>query len=251
MTDKRMLNESCVWVREGDRYICMTYTYHVGSGLLYYGACIYNCSTEEIGVVEMEHCKDTATRRYNIRPVVLIIDSHIGYDKILKEIMKLICSGHGCKGIRKRLNRENEESSDSSTESLSDSVDYDSVYKVEPYIHGLEEVYYGKYFHSENYIKYGYNRVIYMAFKVCKETGQLLYGASIYRDRDITNEKMLEYGHYDTAFKRLNKSPVHLLIPEEYRNQLDLESSHYEDIYCIIIDKIFDRKGGRLQIRTY
>ena len=90
-------------------------------------------------------------------------------------------------------------------------------------------------------------RYICMTYTYYVASGQLYYAG----DDKINEDIIRDVNHYKTAHERLNKNPVHVEIPKEYRWQLNNTSSHREDIVNMIVDKIFDRKKGRLQIRSY
>ena len=55
--------------------------------------------------------------------------------------------------------------------------------------------------------------------------------------------------HWKTAKVRLEKTPVHMNISSEFRNQLKKNASHREDVMCEIMDKILTRKKGYFQIK--
>jgi len=48
---------------------------------------------------------------------------------------------------------------------------------------------------------------------------------------------------------RLEKCPVQMSIPKEFRHQLNKDAKHREDVMYQIVDKIKGRVGGHLQIK--
>jgi hypothetical protein len=105
-----IVSETCLWVADGHRRICITYTYNVSNGILTYAASVYRCEVTEydqhtIGVSEPTHEQmldhvHTTTRRFEIRPVIILVATKLTYDQILKTIRREMCHGYGCKGPR-------------------------------------------------------------------------------------------------------------------------------------------------------
>ena len=198
-----------------------------------------------------------------------------------------MCHKFGCKGVRtsKKSNTIDNVNTSYSSSSSSSSNEYLTESEgsiqdtIEKYMSTLDmskynkmfvddiqknkthlPTFYSKYFHSDNYEKYekyGYHRLIYIAFKGDPITGDLLYAGCINHDfepyTDFTQEKAKvdDSNHYNTAHKRLEIKPIYLNIPTEFRYQLYEDTSHHEDITHIIVSNIFDRKKGRLQIKQH
>ena len=105
-----IVSESCLWVADGHRRICITYTYNTSNGILTYAASVYRCEVDDygngiIGVSEpspeqMLGHVHTTTRRFEIRPVIIQVATKLTYDQILKTIRHEMCHGYGCKGPR-------------------------------------------------------------------------------------------------------------------------------------------------------
>lgn len=282
-----IISENCVWLTEGYRRICISYEYTPHTGYLCYAACIYKSRTKQWSEEVMNNCASTTIRRYNIRPVKTFINEYIDYSVLINTIRYLMCHKFGCKGVRtpKRFMDNNMDTCSNSSTSTSSNeyiTELDSVnsnpnqdtieeYTIEEHMRTLDinkytqiivddinkknlPIFYSKYFHSDNYKKYGYHRAIYITFKGDPITGDLLYTACInsdyYPSTDIGSDSSIkdDRNHFNTAFKRLNKKPVYLNIPTEFRHQLSNNTPHYEDITYIIVSNILDRKKGRFQI---
>ena len=262
----------------------MTYQYIPHTGYLCYAACIYRSKTKEWTKYYMGECESTTTRRFDIRPVKTFINKYIDYCSLISTIRHLMCHQFGCKGVRtskKSITVEDTVESSSSISSSSNDYFTESEGSIQDTIEGYMNtldmskynkimvddiqknkthlpIFYSKYFHSDNYEKYekyGYHRIIYITFKGDPITGDLLYAACINHDFVPYTDSTLEKGmvddtnHYITASKRLEKRPIYLNIPTEFRYQLYGYTPHHEDITHIIVSNIFDRKKGRLQIK--
>ena len=104
------VSETCLWVADGHRRICITYTYNVSTGILTYAASVFRCEVTDYGdgftgVSEPTHEQmlghvHTTTRRFEIRPVIIQVATKLTYDQILKTIRREMCHGYGCKGPR-------------------------------------------------------------------------------------------------------------------------------------------------------
>ena len=286
-----IISERCVWVTDGYRKVCMTYKYIPHTGYLCYAACIYRSKTKEWTTYNMGECESTTTRRFDLRPVKTFVNKYIDYCSLISTIRHLMCHKFGCKGVRvskksittslvdynysssssSSISSSSNEYLSESEESIQDSIEgYMNTLDMSIYNKILVDdiqknkthlpTFYSKYFHSDNYEKYekyGYHRLIYIAFKGDPITGDLLYAGCINHDfepyTDFTQEKAKvdDSNHYNTAHKRLEIKPIYLNIPTEFRYQLYEDTSHHEDITHIIVSNIFDRKKGRLQIKQH
>ena len=272
------VSESCVWVADGSRRICITYEYNTSTGILKYAASVFRCdvvqySEDIIGVSEpnpeqMEGHVHTTTRRYEIRPVIIQVDAGLTYEGILTAIRHEMCHGMGCKGPRRLASAFGMDcgSSDAGSESSANTWLTDENYEEDPEylavdVHKLER----KTARRLRYIShtttelYNGNRIpvmreYFIVFKADKNTGELIYGAAICRRPDnlgpIMDADLIE-SHYKTAMGRLEKHAVTMLIADEYRHQLKKHASHREDVMYAIVDKIHERQSGRMQVRNY
>ena len=77
----------------------------------------------------------------------------------------------------------------------------------------------------------------------------MLYGACISRVYPGEENMVSDDDHFNTAQMRLERSPVHMNIDPEFREQLSKNACHREDVMYQIIDNIYKRKNGFLQIR--
>lgn len=267
MTRNTFTMESCFWITEGKREICITYKYFPYNGDIHYAACIfrkenYKSSITQKNVLDTEH---TTTKRFEIRPVVTKICSNASHHYIIKSIRYLMCQKYGCKGERIiKTGNKNRTYSESTNDYLSDISDislpsYLESIDISKYTDTIsqqlldngESVIYSKYFHSDNYKKLGYHRAIYIAFKGNPENGDLIYAAAINHDIRESDTYTDELNHYNTALMRLKKTPIYINIPAEFKYQIDSKkTNHFEDITQIIVDNIFNRKQGRLQIKN-
>tara|TARA_B110000285_G_C15016129_1_gene559161 strand:+ start:157 stop:972 length:816 start_codon:yes stop_codon:yes gene_type:complete len=259
------MSEHCRWLKDGRRWICMSYIYKPSCGTLSYAASVLNTSTIEPSLRQINNHDFTTTRRFNIRPVFINVKIGLDQKNILKIIRREMCQGMGCVGVRHRIITDSKSYSQSSysqssDEIVSDSYEQETKYKVSPKTYDIKTV------HS---VKYGYidnkkfndslpytQRSIFICFKGNPETGELLYGACIHRKGvymiDGYDEPIIdEDTHYETAIMRLEKCPVHMKITKEFRTQLKKGKHHREDIMYIIVDNIMKRVGGCLQIKCH
>lgn len=254
-----IISEHCVWLEENPRNICISYIYRPHTGTLHYSACIFHSKEKKMDDTDVSNCEKTTLRRFELCPVKTSVDTNKinEYKDIIKTIRYLMCHKYGCKGNRIK----NTDRTDSPNEYLSESPDSSTHdYSIEQYqkyaIKQLNSdntyypVVYTKYFHSDNYEKYGYHRCIYIAFRGCPMTGDLIYSACVNRDIDY-NDESSDSNHFYTAYKRIMKSPIYIRVDEEFHYQLDQYSKHFEDITHIIVDNIFNRKNGRMKIKQY
>ena len=260
------MSEKCLWLKEGKRYICITYEYIPLNGDVNYAASIFKLGNgqTEINEEQITAHEHTTTRRFEIRPVIGFLASQLGYYDMIKEIRYKMCFGMGCVGPRKDkiLNDYGSISTLSSVESMSNCSDssYFSTqsdkFEVSPRTYSLKTVKTFKYGHITyepvGDASYTY-RDIFVSYKGLSQNGDLLYGACISNcpayDKFDTYHRVDEPSHFETSLRRLNKSPVHMSIPKEFRNQLKRESKHHEDIMYLIVDKIMKRENGMLIVK--
>ena len=278
-----IVSESCLWVADGHRRICISYTYNTSTGILTYAASVFRCEVTEydqhtIGVSEPTHEQmlghvHTTTRRFEIRPVIIQVSTMLSYDQILKTIRREMCHGYGCKGPR-NLGRSFEmdcASSDGGSESsantwLSADEDEHEDPDYEPEFELTDEDYHKlqrKTTRTLRYISHGTTeryqghrtrvvREFFIAFRADKKTGNLLYAAAISRRPEdlgpITDKDLID-NHFHTAISRLDYRPVAMQVSEEFRDQLRSKPTHREDVMYEILDVIESRPGGKYLIR--
>lgn len=208
--------------------------------------------------VDVENHHDTTTRRYQIRPAKVMGEPYMSYDDLIKTIRWEMCHGAGCRGPRKARKSKNGRSE--SPESQCSDVSSVSDFRVSEETHDIKTVFRARYFVE--------GREIFIAFKGRPSTGEILYGATIHRpDPDYSSNLIGHDGvcferarltpeeieaHFQTAEERLAKCPVHYQIPPEmrsFRKQLKRSAKHREDLTIMIVDNVFDRRGGHFQIR--
>ncbi len=281
-----IVSETCLWVADGHRRICITYTYNTSSGLLTYAASVFRCDVtvydrDTIGVSEPTHEQmlghiHTTTRRFEIRPVVIMVTPGLSYDDIIKSIRHEMCHGYGCKGPRGLaeafgMDCDTSDGGDSVSSANSwlsergaedDAMDVDN----DPEVMLTDEEYYKlqrKTTRTLRYISHTTNenykgarvpimREFFIAFRADKKTGNLLYGAAISRRPEdlgpITNKDLVD-NHYKTAIARLDSHAVAMEVSEEFRDQLRSKPMHREDVMYEILDVIMSRPGGKFLIR--
>lgn len=263
-----VVSEKCLWIAEGNRRICITYEYETGTGALDYAATIFRCDINDAKTGFFEPSEQqmidnahTTTRRFDIRPVRVYVDTDLRYDDIIKAIRYEMCHGFGCKGPRITSEHFDDMDSMSSENTFLSEIDEDPDYNSEDDVdvESLEgkktrKVRYISTTSTENYhgSKTPILREYFIAFKANKRTGDLIYGAAISRSREedgpIEDKNLIE-DHYKTAIARLKKKPVPMKISEEYRHQLGKNASHREDVMYEILDVINSRPGGRFLIK--
>jgi hypothetical protein len=260
---KSNLREDCLWIQDGGRYICISYLYFSQTGQIKYAASVLksSASPEELTEYQITGHEHTTMRRFHIRPIHTDIGSYLEYDDMLKQIRREMCHGAGCAGLRYPINRSDDEESLSSVEMMSDTSEYDPLvprHEVSPRTFTLKTV---------HCVKYGYTdeephsqhvpftqRTIFICFKGMEQTGDVLYGACIHHEgcyslEEYDESELDEDAHYETAMMRLEKCPVQMSIPKEFRHQLKKDAKHREDVMYHIVDKIKCRVGGLLQIK--
>ena len=274
-----IVSEVCLWIADGTRRICVTYSYHTSHGILQYAASVFRCEKVygrgyENGCIieptneEMEAHHHTTTQRFSIRPVIVQVDAGLTYERIITTIRREMCHGLGCKGPRRLAAAFDMDCNSSDAGSVSsdntwltdENYDDDNEY-VPVDVHKLER----KTARRLRYISHTttelYNgdrirvmREYFIVFKADKNTGELIYAAAISRRPEdmgpITDTELIE-SHYNTAMARLNAHPVPMIISDEFRYELRKNASHREDVMYEIVDKIHERQGGRMQVRNY
>ena len=282
------VSETCLWVADGHRRICITYTYNVSTGILTYAASVFRCEVTEydqhtIGVSEPTHEQmlghvHTTTRRFEIRPVIIQVATKLTYDQILVTIRREMCHGYGCKGPRMLPSAfdmdcaASDDGSDSSGNTWlsegaydEDAMDVDNEPTHDDWVNHVENIHKLqrktvrklRYFSAGKVENYKGERIrvmreFFITFKADKKTGALIYGAAISRRPEelgpITDKDLID-GHYETAIARLERRPVTMVVSEEFRDQLRSKPMHREDVMYEILDVILSRPGGKFLIR--
>jgi len=251
--------ETCLWILDGKREICLTYEFDHETGRVRYAASVYRKTSKDYVLTDDEvrgHCK-TTTRRYEMRPVEFYTDPFTPYCEILGAIRHQMCHGAGCKGLRSAVPRstragdswEHEESdSGSSCGRITPDTDAEDAYVVADRTHRLKTVRRVRYIETD---KDGIHRDVFITFKGSKSTGDVLYGAAIHRSSEYFDHPLTEEeveSHFQTAEGRLSKSPVHMNVDAAYRSQLGKKARHREDVMYKIVDNIFTRRQGMIQV---
>ena len=262
-TKHSTLSEDCLWIKDGTRYICVSYIYFPSTGQIQYAASVLKSLSlpSELTDQQINSHEHTTNSRFQIRPIQTDIGSFINYDEMLKKIRREMCHGAGCVGPRYPISRTDDQGYLSSDDMMSDTSDYDPLiprHEVSPRTYGLKNV---------HCLKYGYidkephgegmpftQRTIFICFKGLSVNGDVIYGACIHHQGAYTLEeydepKLDDDAHYETAMMRLEKCPVQMSIPEEFWYQLRKDAKHREDVMYHIVDKIKGRVGGNLQIK--
>ena len=198
---------------------------------------------------DVQNHMSTTDRRFEIRPVTVDIQIGLDYDDVLSHIRWEMCHGAGCKGPRPRRRHQNRPGSADSQLSDASHLSTDSQPEMSAL---LEQIY------LSNCVKhYSQERDIFISFKGLESTGEIAYGAAI-RQRTIEDEgpppPEVINQHIGTAEARLEQNPVVFKLTDEqmeFSHQLGRFASHYEDITEIIVEHIFKRRGGRIQVRAY
>lgn len=257
-TKKSILKEECLWIRDGNRYICITYEYIPNNGAITYAASVLRLSAQS-GTPKSQQISDhehTTTRRFKIRPVFTYLGAYLDKEEMVKCIRREMCHGAGCVGARYPIIRTDDQESLSSVEMLSDTSESDEI-SVSPKTYDVKNMKCIKY-HMMVKEPHGQSpythRTIFICFKGLSKTGEMMYGACIHRapawSMDESKDPEIdEDGHYETAMMRLEKCPVKMIIPEEFRHQLKKKTKHSEDIMYLILDKITKRVGGNMVIK--
>jgi hypothetical protein len=254
-------SETAIWLIDGNRYICLTYEYSHGTGEIKYAATVFRPSAAMSDPDEKlcENMESTTSRRFEIRPVETIFAPFLNYNDILDSIRHEMCHGQGCKGPR--IDMMVGVADDDGTSSISSDESFLSLesgefsddsepYEVGPRTFQLKTIHRNQY--DSHWRGGGETREIFICFKGSKSSGDLLYGASISHGPSDTYRKVSRKEgecHYATAMSRLNKCPVQMNVPHGYRHQLKIHTDHREDVVATVVDKIFERQNGCLQIR--
>jgi hypothetical protein len=278
------VSQKCIWIVDGSRRVCISYDYNTSTGILRYAASVFRCDRidNEDGrhayfeptVEEMAAHTHTTSRRYEIRPVIIQVDTQLIYDNLISTIRHEMCRGYGCKGPRRLAStfsnvdiEASDYGSDGSSSDNSFLTDDDNTNLDEKSVQinwdklirkttrnmryiGISKV--------ENYFgqHIPVTREFFITFKADKKNGHLIYGAAVSRRPTHDFEKYpmtdeLVEGHYKTAMARLDKAPMYLKVSEEFRHQLKKNVTHREDVMYDIINRINKRGGGRLAVRFF
>lgn len=241
------VSEDAIWIHEPMRDICIYYEYFVGTGFLRYAAAVYRRSFkgETMSTKFVEGHENTALRRFEIRPVEVYVDAQMEYDEMIATIRHEMCHGMGVKGPRIPDETDDYSSDGSVVSEPTDVGDYEVCDKVKT----LKTVRRLKYLGTADDSDYGVTRTTFICFKGSKKSGDVLYGACISRVYPGEENMVSDEDHFNTAQMRLERSPVHMNIDPEFREQLSKNACHREDVMYQIIDNIYKRKNGFLQIR--
>ena len=249
-TDFTSYSAKNVWLIEGKREICINYEYFPKSGYLKYAAVVHKITEDdpELTINGIEEHQHTVQRRYEIRPVEMYTFANMDDDMLIENIRYNMCHGPGCKGPRIR-DTYSEASSDTSSDTMSmlSETSDDEEFKVSPETYNLKTIRHLKYYMAGNEPRH-----IFISLKGRSSNGDVLFGASIMRTKDDPSyipNKIETKAHFDTADSRLRKCPVQMRVSEEFKHQLKGNPKHREDIAAEIVDKIFERHGGFLNIR--
>lgn len=185
---------------------------------------------------------ETTDRRFEIRPVKIVTDKGLVYDEIISVIRWEMCHGAGCKGPRNT-------SRPSSVESDTSHLSTDSQPEMSYNLQARRQIKHIKYYTKD--------RDIFIAFKSVAKTGEIAYGAAIHQrsTKDIgPPSSEIVASHLQTAESRMLANPVVFTLKDEQKEfayQLKREAVHREDITQFILQHIFKRRGGRIQVRAY
>ena len=255
-TKSSKIVEENLWIIDGKRFICITYEYIPHTGAIIYAASVLRLDIGEPTPKQIKDHEYTTTRRFEMRPVFKYLSSYLDYEPMLKCIRREMCHGMGCVGPRNPISRTEDQESLSSIEMLSDTSETEEI-NVSPKTYQVKNVKCIKYHKmvNEPHGQSPYtHRTIFICLKGLSKTGEMLYGSCIHHApawsmEESTDPEIDEEAHYETAMMRLEKSPVKMIIPEEFRHQLKKKTKHSEDIMYLILDKINKRVGGNLIIK--
>lgn len=252
-TGASKLSESCVWITERNRYICLTYEYWPGTGCVKYAASVLKGDLADDYIRNHE---ETTTRRFEIRPVTTYFETFLDYDGLIKMIRKEMCHGAGCVGPRKMIPRSDDTESLVSEDFISEE-DSEETFTVSMDTHMSPDVFTFKYtiLTSEKHGNANLTlRIIYGCYKGSEKNNEIIYGATIhhspvYHSATYDIPELDDDAHYETALMRMEKCPVHMRVKEEFSHQLNRDANHREDLMYCILDKIYAKIGGLYQIR--
>ena len=137
---KTIISESCIWIADGYRRICITYKYNTATGSLQYAASVFRCEqfmvenqTFHIEPTEVQMIENSRTteRRFDIRPVCIVVTPSLSYNDIISTVRREMCHGYGCKGPR-GLSFGDQEISDEYSDHGSDSTENSFLSDTEP-----------------------------------------------------------------------------------------------------------------------
>jgi hypothetical protein len=179
----------------------------------------------------------TTSERYKIRPVRLLTDPGLSYEDVIKTIRWEMCHGHGCKGVRNCISDTDSETSLMSSDSLPKMSDRLSHVKTVHHLRWMDDT-----------------RDILIAAKGL-DTGEIAYAAAVNLRSNPDNRMSEEMvtAHWQTADKRLERCPVVYQLSDEnmeFVHQLKRTAVHREDVTILLVDHIFKRRGGRLNIKN-
>ncbi len=254
-TERTKITERCIWIRDGNRHISLSYDYVPPTGYIQYAASIFRSQDNGFDVSRkiINQHNHTTQRRFAIRPVIAIIKTYLSYNDLMKEIRRMMCDpARGCRGPRIKKSKDNR-SSISSIESGSsqlylgndsqdrviNSSELINLYRKKEYYRGTATSI------STKTTGKSIAREIYICFKVNENTGLILYGASIYFNEGKDDSKNDRETHFGTSLSRLEKCPVHMNL----NTSMYLDDETYSSILELIYDNIFTRRSGKLQIR--
>jgi hypothetical protein len=253
-TPQSSINEACLWVNDGTRNVCITYKYNPHTGDIIYAASVLNNGENDPTDEQITNHENTTTRRFNIRPIATTFESYLTYKNLIKTIRREMCHGLGCVGIRGPIKRSDDTESLSSVEMMNDECD---DFNVSDDIYSKPVVYFKYYWvTNESHGDYSHTlRTVFVCFKGSSINGNLLYGACIahspaHSDDEYDKPDIDDDSHYETAMMRLEKCPIHMVIQNEYRSQLDKRTdTDIEDVTHMIMNKILKRVRGCFQIK--
>ena len=232
-----------VWLMDVKREVCFNYEYTPLTGFLKYAAVVHRISDTDgpLNVSGLADHEMTVGRRFEIRPVEIFVSNDLTDKSLMRTIRHLMCHGPGCKGPRVK-----DSDSDCGSDTVSMLSSYDEEFQVSPETHDLKTVSRLRYFHTDE------SRHIFIVLKGRSTNGDVLYGASIMRTPEDPNyipTKADIKMHYETAMSRFDKCPVHMRVSSEFKGQLKSNVKHREDVTVEIVDEIFARRGGSLNVR--
>ncbi len=231
-----------VWLMDVKREVCLNYEYTPLTGFLKYAAVVHRISDTDgpLNVIGLADHEMTVGRRFEIRPVEIFVSNDLTDKSLMRTIRHLMCHGPGCKGPRVK-----DSDSDCGSDTLS-MLSSDDEFQVSPETHDLKTVRRLRYFHTDE------SRHIFIVLKGRSINGDVLYGASIMRTPEDPNyipTKADIKMHYETAMSRFDKCPVHMSVSRGVKYQLKSNAKHREDVTVEIVDEIFARRGGNLNVR--